>query len=436
MKKLVVAILTWSSKRVLKMHKPTVIAVTGSVGKTSTKEAIALVLSSKFSVRTSKKNLNTEIGVPLAILGLGNPMRSVFGWLGVLKTAILAALKKDPNFPSHLVLEFGADRPGDIKHLVELTHPLVGVVTAISHVHAEQYPSFEALIEEKSELVKGIPPGGLTVLNADEEAVLSMRAKSQAPVLSYGFGPDAEVDGQNYVLETREDASFEAGETLADVRFTTHNRRTDDQADVVLKNTIGIHQAYDALAAAAVGLHFGISLTQSAEALRSYTAPPGRLKPIPGIKGCLLLDDTYNAAPSSTKAALEVLKNFHPAENARRIAVLGEMAELGSYSEEQHRQIGWRAAEAEVDLLVCVKEKARDICRGALEAGMKHEQVVEFPNPEEAGRYLDHEVKKGDIVLIKGSQSSRMEKVTKDLMFDPMRAKELLVRQEAEWLKT
>lgn len=427
MKYLITFILTWCSRRVLNQHKPVIIAVTGSVGKTSTKEAIATVLRSKFNVRTARKNFNTEIGVPLTILGIEQP-KSKVGWLVILLQAFYKSYwsnKTNRTYPSHLVLEFGADRPGDIAHLCRLAPPSVGVITAITHVHVANYPSFETLVAEKAELVKALPRDGLAVLNADEELVMAMATTTHAEVVTFGFGPDSEVDGEGYHLER---------EPSVATCFTVHDRRTGEQTEVVLKNAIGIHQAYDALAAIAVGVRFGISLGEAAEALKSYASPPGRLKPIAGIKGSLLLDDSYNAAPSSTKAALDVLKQFSPGENGRRIAALGHMAELGSYTEEMHREIGWRAAECGVDLLVCSGEMAADICRGAKEAGMRDEQMVTAKNPEEAGRYLDHEVRKGDVVLIKGSQSARMEKVTKDLLAEPNRANELLVRQEDEWL--
>src|SRR3989338_8810802 len=250
MKFLVTQLLTWCSRRVLDRHKPVVIAITGSVGKTSTKEAIATVLKSKFNVRTAKKNLNTEVGVPLTILGIEQP-RTKFGWLRVAGQALDKSFRIDRTYPTHLVLEFGADRPGDITHLCKLAPPSVGVITAITHVHVANYPSFEALVAEKAELVKALPNDGLAVLNADEELVMGMAPQTQAEIVTFGFGPDAEVDGQGYRLER---------EPVVATCFTVQDRRTDEQTEVELKNAIGMHQAYDALAAIAVGVRFGISL--------------------------------------------------------------------------------------------------------------------------------------------------------------------------------
>ena len=423
MKNLVTKILTWASKRVLAKHKPIIIAVTGSVGKTSTRDAIALVLGTKFRVRVPKKNLNTEIGVPLVILDLDKPT-SAWGWLALMFKAIGQATASDQSYPTHLVLEFGADRPGDIKHLCELAPPSVGVVTAITHVHVANYPSLEAMIAEKAELIKCLPADGLAILNADDERTLAMRQLSKALVVTYGSNDQAEVAVVDYVLNAPRG-----------IRFAVADRRTEEMpTQVELAGTLGAHQALVCAAAIAVGKHFGVSAAQAAKVLSAqYSPPAGRLKPLAGIKQTLLLDDSYNAAPASMNAALEVLKACQPTDVGRRVAALGEMAELGPHTEEQHRQLGWRAAEAGVDLLVLVGEKSRDTARGALEAGMKDDQIVLVKNAEEAGRYLDKEIKSGDVVLIKGSQSSRMEKTVRDLLADPTKASELLVRQEPEW---
>ena len=423
MKNLVTKILTWASKRVLAKHKPIIIAVTGSVGKTSTRDAIALVLGTKFRVRVPKKNLNTEIGVPLVILDLDKPT-SAWGWLALMFKAIGQATASDQSYPTHLVLEFGADRPGDIKHLCELAPPSVGVVTAITYVHVANYPSLEAMIAEKAELIKSLPADGLAILNADDERTLAMRQLSQALVVTYGSNDQAEVAVVDYVLNAPRG-----------IRFAVADRRTEEMpTQVELAGTLGAHQALVCAAAIAVGKHFGVSAAQAAKVLSAqYSPPAGRLKPLAGIKQTLLLDDSYNAAPASMNAALEVLKACQPTDVGRRVAALGEMAELGPHTEEQHRQLGWRAAEAGVDLLVLVGEKSRDTARGALEAGMKDDQIVLVKNAEEAGRYLDKEIKSGDVVLIKGSQSSRMEKTVRDLLADPTKASELLVRQEPEW---
>jgi UDP-N-acetylmuramyl pentapeptide synthase len=426
MKKFFQNLLHSKVKKLIAKHKPRVIAVTGSVGKTSTKNTIATVLSGKFRVRASAENYNNEFGVPLAILGLKSPGRSPFGWLKVLTY-------QEKDFPEVLVLEFGADHPGDIHALCALVPPDIGVVTAISPVHVEHFGTIEKLAEEKAALVACLPANGLAVLNADDDRVAAFAKRSSAPVLTYGFRP-ADIQATEFQTAVREDVSFDPGEEFSTIRF--HVQTTSEGVDLTLKNTLGRPQVSAALAAAAVGLHLGLSFDEIAARLLTYQSPPGRLRPLAGIKGTLVLDDSYNAAPASMAAALITLQAFSPVEGRRRIAVLGDMAELGQYSEAEHRNVGLQAAGGGVDTLLCVGEKARDICRGAIEAGMEAEHAIEFSTAEEAGRWLDRTITKGDIILVKGSQCMRMERVVKDIMAEPTHALELLVRQYGKWLES
>ncbi|MFA6131678.1 MAG: UDP-N-acetylmuramoyl-tripeptide--D-alanyl-D-alanine ligase [Patescibacteria group bacterium] len=424
MKELIQKIIQLKAKRVVRKFKPHIVAITGSVGKTSTKNAIAAVLKTKFDVRVAEGNYNNEFGVPFAVLGVKSPGKSVLGWLKIL-------FKSEKHFPDMLVLEFGADKPGDISALCELFPPEVGVITAITGVHVENYGSdMEKLIAEKRKLIESLTVNGLAVLNSDDERVRAFVEAGKAPVVTYGFN-SADVQGSEVTIETRDDFSFEPGETFASSKFTVHSK--ENSSELILKNTLGRGQALSALAAVAVGEHFGLSFEEMFPALASLGPIAGRLRPLPGIKGALIIDDSYNAAPASVSMALKVLAVFEPRENRRHIAVLGDMGELGTFSEAEHRNVGLQAASV-VDLLVCVGEKARDIANGAREAGLEAEKIREFANSIEAGRFMDSEVKQGDIVLIKGSQSMRMEKTVKDLMAEPARASELLVRQYGKWL--
>lgn len=427
MKSLIQKLLARKAQRLVRKFHPIVIAVTGSMGKTSTRDAIATILSGRFSVRTPLENYNNEFGVPLAILGHKSPGTSVFGWLRIL-------LERHPTFPNVLVLEYGADRPGDIVALCKLIQPQIGVLTGISPVHLENYPSLDSLVQEKAHLLTVLPANGLVVLNADDETVFAQKEKATASVIAYGFSSRAEVKASDYVLVTKFDDSFTPNEHVADSTFRVA-LPSHEEADIVLKNILGKSQVSAIGAAFAVGAHLSLSLAEMVERVSLYQPPNGRLRPIAGIKGSLILDDTYNAAPASVLAALDVLHDFEPAENRRRIAVLGDMAELGSRTQDEQRNVGLRAAEGGVDLLVCVGPKSQDTGKAAEEAGMERQTIVYFNTAEEAGRYLDREIRTGDIILVKGSQGMRMERVVKDLMAEPLRASELLVRQYGKWIE-
>lgn len=432
MKQFVQTLLKRFAARIVEVNQPKVVAITGSVGKTSTRNAIAALCEAHFQVRTNKKNYNNEFGIPLTIIGEMSPGKSAFGWAGVLWRAWRMSLKKDPNYPNLLVLEFGVDHPGDIAYLCEIAKPDVAVLTAISPVHLEHFGTLEKLMEEKGSLLQCVSEKGVAIFNADDAKVVELASKATVPTVSYSMKNEAGVFAKNIGLTTREDFSFEPGELFSQLSFEVS--AGDEEEAVVLQNRLGKGAVQSLLAAVAVGKALGLSLSDMTKAVSNIKAEPGRMHPIAGIKGSLLLDDSYNAAPASMRAGLQVLKMFSVEEEARRIAALGAMGELGSRSEDEHRMIGMRCAEGGVDVLVCVGERARDIRRSAIEAGFSEEKTQYFSSSKEAGRWLDQEVKKGDIVFIKGSQSARMEYVTKDLMAEPMRAKELLVRQEESWL--
>jgi len=425
--------LAWFAKRIMAKYQPAVVAVTGSVGKTSTRNAIAVALGAKFRVRSPKENYNNEFGVPFTVIGVPSPGRSVFGWLRLFAKAAKLLLVRDANYPNMLVLEFGIDHPGDMAYLCDLARPDVAVFTAVSPVHAENFGSLEALIREKVVMIESVPEDGLVVLNADDPNVMAEQGKAKARVMTFGFSAVSDVRGENVGMKTREDGFFESHETFAELSFDV----VDDEGreTIVLENRLGSGVMNAVLAAVAVARQFGITLEEAAAVLAKHLPiQPGRLNLLAGIKGSLILDDSYNAAPASMKVALDVLGKFSPFEFSRRIAVLGSMAELGAYSEEAHREIGMRAAEV-ADLLVAVGEKAKGIVTGAKEAGMMDAQIQWFADSIEAGRALDAQISKGDIILVKGSQSARMERVTKDVMADPLRAPELLVRQYGKWVR-
>ena len=428
MRSLLISLLQKRARKAIDTFNPTIVAITGSVGKTSAKKAIDIVLASQKQIRSSQKNYNNEIGVPLSILGMESPGRSVIGWLRLLWRA-----GRVTSMPEVLILEFGADHPGDIQALCDLAPPTVAVVTGISPVHAAFFLSMDELVAEKAVLVERVPQEGLVVLNADDRRVMEMATKTTSRIKTFGLKSE-DIGVRNIRLKTRDDEHFDPGElfslTTADVV-----RVEEALGELMLRNTIGYAPVMACLAAIAVGSRFDIAPADAIKALNESFGPePGRLNPLAGVKGSLIIDDSYNAAPAAMMNGLSILQLFTPGEEYdRRIAVLGSMAELGAYTEDEHRMVGLKAAEA-CDLLIVVGEDMQAAVTAAKEAGMDGEHVEWFENSIEAGRYLDRVIQEGDIVYVKGSQSSRMERVVKDIMAEPLRAAELLVRQEEKWL--
>lgn len=405
---------------VLHKYKPIVIGVTGNIGKTTTKEAIYAVLAKKFYCRRSEKSYNNPIGLPLTILGLETKGKSIFGWLGNFIKALNLILFRR-KYPKALILEIGADEPGGIKYLVDFAKPKIGVVTAIGEipVHVEFFKSREELIAEKSELIKALPENGLAILNFDSEDVYKMKNISKAPVISYGFDQDANVFASN----------LSVGSDILNPGIGLKLNYNGSAVPVRLTKALGVHQIYPLLAAAAVGVRFNLNLVEIAESMQGFIPPPGRMRLIKGIKNTLVIDDSYNASPTPVLAALDTLGQF---QNVRKIAVLGDMTELGDYTKKAHEQVGKKAGQI-ANQLFLIGERMKIAAQSARDAGMKDEDIFQFGNSDDAKIFIQDRLKAGDIILVKGSQAMRMEKIVEEIMAEPQLAEELLVRQDLSW---
>ena len=422
LKKVIIFILTWEARLVLARYRPKIIAVTGSVGKTTAKDAIFAVLSGSLFVRKSEKSFNSELGVPLAILGLENAWRSPVGWARNIFSGIVLLFGRD--YPNWLVLEVGADRPGDIRRIARWLRPHIAVVTGVPEipVHVEYFDSPEALAREKRVLAAYIRAGGKLVLNGDDSRMVALCSDYRGMTVKYGFGAGNDLTGgEEEIAYTNYGPSG--------IRFRVNGRGAS--IPVSVSGALGRPRAYAALAALAVAEIVGVDIVSGTQALAEWVPPPGRMRIIQGIRGSTIIDDTYNSSPAAALAALDALKEV---KAERKIAVLGDMLELGKYSAEAHRNVGSRAAEC-AGRLVTVGFRARAMGEAALDAGMPEGSIREYEHTESgrAGEELRGELKEGDIVLVKGSQSMRMERTVKEFMAEPDRAAELLVRQDAEW---
>ncbi|HXF44346.1 MAG TPA: UDP-N-acetylmuramoyl-tripeptide--D-alanyl-D-alanine ligase [Candidatus Paceibacterota bacterium] len=421
--KILAAILRRLALITLERYKPSLVGVTGSVGKTSTKMAIAAVLASSRSVRASSKSFNNEIGLPLAILGDWDSTEGKFFWFNTILSSLKELTWKNPAYPNIIVLEYGVDRPGDLDRLLHTAKPHIGVVTTLGEipVHVEFFAGPEKVAEEKSKLVEALPSTGFAILNADDEIVLNMKEKTRAHPVTYGFSSGTDVRITNF--ENRFDKDFRG------VVFKLSY--AGNIVPVRIRDVFGKTYAYAAAAAAAVGLIYGLNLVRISEALLQLSPPPGRLRLIKGEKETFIIDDTYNASPTAMHEALVTLRSL---KAKRRIAVLGDMLELGKYTLASHEGIG-RVAAKSADILLTLGMKAKFIAERAVKSGMSQKNVMTFTNLEECTRTLEGMIQKGDLILVKGSQGVRMEKVVLEIMAEPQKAEELLVRQSPVWLK-
>lgn len=431
-KKIIITILRLEAQAVLRKYKPKIVTVIGSVGKTSTKDAIYTVFSHEFFTRRSEKSFNTKIGIPLTILGCHNEWSSVTGWMQNIFRGLSLVFFRH-KYPEWLILEIGVDRPGDMQSAGKWIHPDVIVVTRFADVpvHVEYFPSPEALLEEKASLISSLKKDGLLVLNRDDEKVLALETRWKGKKATFGFEDGANVHASNLSLLYGEDDLERKIPTGVMFRIETTGRTLP----VRIYGTLGRGSAYSAIAAFASAEALGINLVKISEALEEIIPPPGRMRIIPGIKKTFIIDDSYNASPIAVQSALETLRDLEV--YGRKIAVLGDMLELGKYSTDEHKKVGTFAASF-CSILITVGMRARYIADGALDAGMSEGNIYQFENSREAGKYLEKILEEGDVVLIKGSQGSgtqsiRMERTVEEIMAEPERKDELLVRQGEEW---
>ena len=427
-KKIISYILKIESQLVLWKYKPKIIAITGSVGKTSTKDAVYAVLSKLTYVRKSEKSFNSEIGLPLTILGIPNGWNDPFVWfLNILKGFWLF-INLSNKYPKWLVLEVGIGKPGDMKNTASWLKTDAVIMTAIGDTppHIEFFNSRKHLIEEKTQLIKTLKQDGLLVLNADDEVVLEMKNKTKQLTVTYGFGKDSD-------LLASSDAIFysDLGEPEGIIFRVDENGKS---LPVVINGVFGRNHVYASLAAIALSSGLKFNILNAIEALKNYDVPAGRMRLLKGINDSLIIDDTYNSSPLACEFALKTLNEVKCTDiKGRKIAILGDMLELGKHTIESHKNIG-KIAKENAEVLIVVGPRAKSIKEGALEAGMNEKNIFEFLDSKEAGNFIKTFVQKGDITLVKGSQGVRMERVVVEILLDQKNKKTLLVRQDTEWL--
>jgi len=349
------------------LSKPEIVAITGSVGKSGTKEAIYQVLSGQFGprVRKSAGNLNNEIGVPLAILGFQHSFR-FWQWPFVLIWGLVKIIDRSKI----LILEMAADKPGDLAYLTSFIKPKIAVVTAAGNAHLEFFKTRQRIIQEKGRLISALSQGGKAVLNFDQKEVREMSKLTKNQILTFCCQTGADV---------------QAGQIKEGLQGTDFQLRFQNQT------------VYQALAAVAVGLLYQIPLSLIVRHLKKLQPLKGRMNLLSCASGAKILDDSYNANPQSVIAGLDFLSKVRA---KRKIAVLGDMLELGKESLKGHQEVEKRAQEV-ADLLITV--------------GQKSQGGVHFPNNSQAIAFLKNEIKPGDLILIKASRAMKFEEIVESL---------------------
>lgn len=429
MKSVILKLITSFAKTIVRKRDPKVVAITGSFGKTSTKEAIFGVLNTSLteSVRANEGNLNSEWGVPLTVIGAKMPSGSL-GWLGAVLKGFKVAYFGGA-YPDVLILEMGADKPGDIAHLLTVAQPDIAVLTGIGNTHIEFFGSPQEVAKEKFQLVNKLKEDGTVIYNADDNFLSQFMAdKNIKNVVTYGTNSEDDVRASQIRLELNdlesEAATADNAQHIGGIGFAMRIREHNHQAYIA--NVVGKPHVYAALAALAVADVMNADHDKAVEALKNYKLAPGRMRLLGGIKHTTLIDDTYNASPEAAALALDTVARLSC--KGKKWAVLGAMLELGVETESLHNQVGKRVAELEdVEYLVTVGEVGAYISAGAVAAGQNKDTVFNFDTTAEAGRFLQDRMKQGDLILIKASRGEHFEAIVKEVMAEPQKAGELLV---------
>ncbi len=350
-----------------------VVAVTGSTGKTTTKDMIASILSKKFSVLKTEGNFNNEVGVPLTLFRLSREHEVA-------------------------VLELGMSALGEIERLTRISSPKMGVMTNVGEVHLQYLGNVQRVALAKAELVYALGKDDVAILNIDDPYIRDMKKGIKARIITYGIREKAEV-GAKEIENLREEG----------MRFIL---RVGKKSLSLHLRCLGYHNIYNALAAASAAYALGIKEEMIRKGLSRFQPLAGRMRIIK-MKGLTILDDTYNASPKSFVAAIETLRGLSP--KGRRILVAGDMLELGKRAPLAHKETGAYVAHSGIDILITCGDLAGYIAQGAIEAGMKEKRIVSCRNKEEAGERLSSLAKEGDTILIKGSRATGMEEIIKKL---------------------
>lgn len=430
LKKLVLFILKRLAIDRMKKFTGKVIAVTGSAGKTSTKDAIFAVLNTQFKVKRNEKSMNSDFGLLLTILDIPSGFSSALTWSWLLLKAAFNSLFKDHS--EILLLEYGVDKPGDMDFLVSVAKPDVVIMTNIYPVHLDegQFKDIESIFEEKSKAAKALKDGGKLILNTDNSLLYDF-AKSWEKKGVVTFGKNEEAD---YFISS-------AKTSLEGVNFmiTHHDIKMQVSAPIV-----GAYQCYVLTPAIICADLFAIPLQNALNTLTKFRLPPGRMNIIEGLNGSTILDGSYNASPEVVKESLKTLRDVAKEADSllkkgekihRRIAVLGNMNELGDDAKTLHEMVGAEVKDS-ADILITVGGNAKVIGEIALGKGMDENSVFYFATAMEAADFFKKRIEEKDIILVKGSQNNvRLERFVKEIMARPDEAKKLLVRQEKVWEK-
>ena len=396
MKRIAQYLLAFCAKRIIKKFKPIIIGITGSVGKTTTKDCIAHILESEYSVLQTYKNANNEFGLPLSILEL-KASNTKSGWIDVIKQAFKKAYTLDTYYEV-LVLEMGMSEPGNLAYLHTIVQPHIAIVTNVESVHMQYFKNQDELAYEKATIIRKLRSGGSAFVNYDNEYTRKMITMHPTSTKIYTFGFDKKAD--IYATEVKN--------TELGLKAVIHEG--EKKYPIHAPHLLGKHCMYSLLVAWGVARRLNISEQDIMKGIKTFKGPEGRMNLVEGINHSWIIDSSYNAEPSSMRAALSTLKDIPQGE--RRIAILGDMLELGSQEKDLHQELGRFVSDLRLDLVCFVGPRMKYAYESFQKQPVTYTRsALYFENSEKAAENLPQKIKEGDLLLIKGSNGMKMDTI-------------------------
>ncbi|MDD4122988.1 MAG: UDP-N-acetylmuramoyl-tripeptide--D-alanyl-D-alanine ligase [Candidatus Pacebacteria bacterium] len=343
----------------------------------------------------------------MTVLGLPPAENNIFKWIQNLIKAKMQLLKTNPNYPEVLILELAADKPNDIKEICSFIKPDIGVITNIGKYpsHLENFKKIEKIYKEKSEVIKALKNDGIAILNKDNKDIYEFKSLTKAKVISYGLDESADVCGSNYSIKQND--KIEKTSMYFRVNYGTNI------APFEIEGILGKGYVYSFLVAIAVGLYYDMNLINICSSLEKYSPIEGRLNFKKGIKQSIILDDAYNASPSSVENALEVLKDL---SSTRKVFVFGDMLELGKESINAHKYISEKIIESKIDYVILVGTEVVHTKNQLIKLGFDEDNILYFENSNKLSNHIDKIISKNDLILFKASHGINLSKVIKKII--------------------
>lgn len=429
LKTIIKRLFQYEARLVLRKYKPKIAAVAGSVGKTSAKDALYHIASKRHFVRKNERSFTSELGIPLTIIGCSQGTGSVMQWIKNLMLGFKLIVRR-VHYPDWLILEIDNDKPGDVEKVADWLSPDILVLTAIGDVpsHTESFGTVERVLAAYRYLAEHVSSKGTVVYTVDYTNVREVLRDVEAKKIPCGLSGDA--TGESAARGSEPVILYSSGKQPIPTGISFTLFADGQSREVTVLGSIGIHKEYACLLAYSAARAMGIPVADCIDRVEYYKSSPGKMNIVSGMNSSIIIDDSYNASPVALQHAIDVLSRVKA--SGKKIAIIGDMFELGKYSVAEHKKMAPLLKTA-ADVVVLVGIRTRGIAEELRTLGFDQSKIFMFDDSRQMGSTVTDLIAPGDIILVKGSQMARMERVVEKIMRHPEDRKEFLIRQEPEW---